>query len=97
MRAILTLAGIIFGGVTGGYAGLKIGSYAEDSLTEQEEADFLWACKTLGMPVPDNPQNPSSEWRRQVAEKFDDLPEEKQREVRRRVKSLVDEIEGVQV
>lgn len=97
MRAIITLVSTIVCGVAGGLLGAKIGSLVEASMTEEEKADFLWVCRTLHVPVPDDPQNPGLKWQRQVDQKFDDLPEEKQEEVRRRVKSLIDQVEGVQV
>lgn len=86
MGAWYTLAGIIFGGVTGGFIGGKIGKKVEENASEKERRNFRWACNRLGVPVPDDGDNPSSGWETQADRNFENLPEKEKEEIREVVK-----------
>lgn len=86
MGAWFTLAGIVLGGVTGGVTFGKLGAKIEENASEKERQNFRWACNRLGVPVPDDPNNPSSGWETQADRSFENLPEEEKEEIREVVK-----------
>lgn len=86
MGAFCALSGIILGGVlgatAGGTAGMKIGNKIEQNASEKEIQDLRWACEQLGIPFPDDPDDPSSDWEVRAEQSFHDLPEEEKEEFR---------------
>lgn len=91
MRALLILAGSLFGGVCGGAITARLGTWIEDEMTEEEMDDFRWVCDRLELPVPQNPGAPGREWKIRMDQRISELPEEEADQVRAEVAEILEE------
>lgn len=89
MRALLILAGSLFGGVCGGAISAKFGTWVQENMTEEELRDFQWACDRLELPIPQNPNDPSDEWKTRMDRRISELPDDEEREIRSEVAEIL--------
>lgn len=91
MRALLAIAGFLFGGVSGSALLLKFGTWVEEKMTDEELCAFYRICERFELPVPQNPENPSTDWKKRVDQRISELPEEEQVEIRREIEDILQE------
>ena len=89
MRTLFILAGIFGGAGIGGVIGAKAGTHAENQLSPQEKRALESALRKLGLPIPDNMEDPSQEWKENAQIEAENLNPNQKEEAEQRIEDMM--------
>jgi hypothetical protein len=89
MRTLFILAGIFGGAGIGGVIGAKTGTHAENQLSPQEKTELESALRKLGLPIPDDLEDPSQEWEESAQAEVESLDANEGKEAEQRIEDMM--------